>query len=271
MKKALGTFAVSVAVIATGVVVLPSTASAVTPSRTVTVIADEAPAPRAAIAGKKCAKVGKKKKVRGVTYVCTKVGKKKVWKKSGSTSPQGPAATIPPASAAGLWQAMMTNDDGSPVRWNPCSTITWSWTNGDEPNLSLMRTAVAELAGATGMTFAEVGSGARVPITYSSAPSAVGAIGLGGFSASGHGNFVIQSGTIDIDNDVRDNPGWYSTALKYEIFLHEWGHVIGLGHVDSNTEIMYPTANGQLGHYQAGDLAGLVAMGIQSGCLTLAA
>jgi len=48
--------------------------------------------------------------------------------------------------------------------------------------------------------------------------------------------------------------------------MHEWGHVVGLDHVDSRKELMYPSVGGYLKNYGTGDREGLRILGDRAGC-----
>lgn len=53
------------------------------------------------------------------------------------------------------------------------------------------------------------------------------------------------------------------------VFLHELGHLVGLGHVARSDQLMFPELGVQSGpaEYHAGDLAGLRLIGKEAGCL----
>lgn len=80
---------------------------------------------------------------------------------------------------------------------------------------------------------------------------------------SGRG-FVV----LDAAQNRKFKPGFGSGATRGDLLLHELGHVVGLNHVGSNDEVMYPTIirRGHAG-YNAGDRAGLARLGRAQGCI----
>jgi hypothetical protein len=50
------------------------------------------------------------------------------------------------------------------------------------------------------------------------------------------------------------------------VFLHELGHMMGLGHVNDPAQLMYPVATTRTA-YGTGDLEGLYHLGTPAGCL----
>jgi hypothetical protein len=73
--------------------------------------------------------------------------------------------------------------------------------------------------------------------------------------------------------DARQNGkfswGFGSGATRGSLILHEIGHALGLLHVGSTSETMYPTVlrRSSTG-YNAGDRAGLKKLGVASGCVS---
>jgi len=173
------------------------------------------------------------------------------------------------ASNGPVWAWMATKDDGSPVRWNACSTITWNWNKGKSRDLKVMRKAVKNLSKASGIAFTQTSTSPDVNIRYSKEPRAQGALGLGGFRYTGGGQSAqIVQGSIDIDKKLKKKKSkkQFSKSIRKELFMHEWGHVVGLDHVDSRKELMYPSVGGYLKNYGTGDREGLRILGDRAGC-----
>jgi hypothetical protein len=113
------------------------------------------------------------------------------------------------------------------------------------------------------------------------------AIGFGGprllyYGRDGHGKklaLTTQAGLV-LDTDAYFS-GVYDLSYSGtkptwgETILHEIGHAMGLDHIGATDEVMYPAAGAGpwpdrvfRGLYDAGDLAGLAAQGLDQGCIT---
>ena len=180
------------------------------------------------------------------------------------------ATLRPPAdSSPQVWAWMVEKNNGSPVRWNPCSTITWNWKEGKRRDVKVMRKAVRKLSRALGMRFQKTSRSPLVTIGYNKKPRAAGALAQGGFVYSGSGrDQEIVRGAIDIDKKLKKKKSQkrFPTSLRKELYMHEWGHVVGLDHVDSRNELMFPNLMGNLTDYGSGDKAGLRILGDDAGC-----
>jgi hypothetical protein len=90
-------------------------------------------------------------------------------------------------------------------------------------------------------------------------------VGEGGSTAVslGNGPQVLVTGTVSLDAgqfpQILDRRN--GTAIARAIILHELGHLVGLGHVDDDQQLMYPKAQGTVLDFAAGDLTGLAAVG----------
>ena len=62
-------------------------------------------------------------------------------------------------------------------------------------------------------------------------------------------------------------PGFGSPDAQGPVVLHEWGHVMGLDHVDERGQLMHE-AGGGVTDLGPGDLEGLRRLGRSQGCLT---
>lgn len=222
------------------------------------------------------------------------------------TSPEadGPNASSRTASSADLAHDGFTvwarNDDGHPVRWDPCSPIELvvapaGAPDGFEEDLEV---AAARISAATGLQLVIVGTtderpaeGRRPyqPDRYGDrwAPALVAwaspsdpevplrdidrgvatpiAVGTRGDRTYVTGQVVLNRDREDLRPGFDDRAGSWGATL-----LHELGHLVGLGHVDDPAELMAVHPGRGPVRFGAGDLAGFAAVGADHGCRTVA-
>ncbi len=177
---------------------------------------------------------------------------------------------------------------GSPVRWNPCETITWSFPDGIKRHVRLQRKVFREVSKINGMTFRRTNTdAANISIVYAD-DLGPGVAGRGGFrDLYGHSDKLMapRAGRISYKSSYRTNsPELLEKAFESRLFRHETGHVLGLYHTKGN-HIMGPDGTGRDGKvlirktssgkikfkikkatYSKGDRAGLRALG-RGGCI----
>ena len=204
-------------------------------------------------------------------------------------------AVAPATSNSYTW--MVTNDDGSPARFNPCTPIHYVMNVAEGPAgaAGLVAGAFARLSAATGMTFVSDGITDEVPTSNRQPTQARYGPGWapilvawarpsetdllpGGNTIGEGGSWWVMPGTtktfvtgavvIDPNNTAGLLASFGAGSSLGELLLHELGHVIGLGHTADPTQIMFATLLpiGNAG-YGAGDLTGLRILGRASGCL----
>jgi hypothetical protein len=140
---------------------------------------------------------------------------------------------------------------GAPYRWNPSQTVTVAYfARPGAPPIDIAG-AIASLAQATGLSMKLVGAG-PADITVSFVPNLNGGL-AGSTSEERDTNGFIDKADVVLSEQT-------PKTLLHEALLHELGHAVGLGHAPRPGEVMDPQLTGQTG-YQAGDLAGLRALG----------
>ena len=192
------------------------------------------------------------------------------------------ASVTPPAGTGGY-------DYQGHARWSPCQPIRYA-ISGAEPftgaNQMLVQ-ALGEASAASGLKFEPVGATTELarserpsyqPDRYgrtwapvlvawtdqNQAPKLAGnVIGLGGAAAASvHGRERLVSGILYFDAPelslIAQRPTGFASMRT--VMLHEIGHLLGLGHVQDTTAVMYPSDDAQ-GDYNAGDLRGLAYAG----------
>ena len=186
------------------------------------------------------------------------------------------------------WTFLM--DGGS--RWDPCEPITWSYnpTGESYDALADVTAAFSKIADPSGLTFQYAGStpllylgrpdalagGADITIGWASATqlsalvdSVVGLGGALGTKVTGRDvAWELTRGWVTLDrrDPLRPKPGFGASSFG-QVVLHETLHVLGLGHAEQPTQLMYPVASGQNTSFGAGDLAGIARIGAGRGCL----
>jgi hypothetical protein len=98
-----------------------------------------------------------------------------------------------------------------------------------------------------------------------------GVLGLGGSTAVlEQGSWVYVTGQVTLNADFNGSfgAGFGAGYTWGEVVMHEMSHVLGLHHVDVQTEIMYPTATPRIAEFGPGDLTGLYTLGTPAGCLS---
>ncbi len=182
--------------------------------------------------------------------------------------------------------------------WDACrGPITWRFGTGNAPKgaLNQVKGAFARVHAATGLDFRYLGttdvtpkpsgapaSGADLVIGWIGRSAFTdqygGAVGVGGatyyssyrlangdrVNRAAQGGVVLNAGF----NDDLTN-GFGSGFTWGEVLMHELGHVIGLSHVDSTKQLMYPSITRGLARFGAGDLNGFRKVGDTVGCPVL--
>lgn len=195
----------------------------------------------------------------------------------------GPGAEPGPEQSAPAYAFMNVQADGkTPVSYSSCRPIPIRVDPADAPPgyLELYRTAIRHTAEATGLRFRDLSApGARpvrgvppVTVRWASAVEVADfggdQVGFGGSNVLEDGSGVSRyvSGQVVLDADAFDRiTDRGDTTTAQGIIDHEFGHLVGLDHVDDPSELMNAEYVGQRG-FGPGDLAGLAALGTAVPC-----
>lgn len=190
------------------------------------------------------------------------------------------------------------HENGVLVAYDPCRPIHYATRPDNAPpgGQELIADAVAAASKATGLVFIDDGAtseafsgdrSAYQPDRYGKRwapvlivwetpqeeprfaaggePGVENLAGLGGSQpiVGDAGSLVLVTGTVQLSllafQDVLTRPN--GTAIARGIIEHELGHVLGLGHVQDPSQLMYEHGQNEVATFAAGDLTGLAQLG----------
>lgn len=207
----------------------------------------------------------------------------------GSTPPTTPP-TPPPPTTPGTQppttgpHEFSARVGGEPIRWDPCSTITYrtDFSRGTQADVDDLNSAIARVEQATGLDFVSLGnysatyspsvggspfpdypSDAEVGLTLTDDDVATDfSRGLLGYAVTqwsgGSGEIVAGSVTLDATPGVGID--------KELVWMHELAHLVGLGHVNAAGQLMQPSYDRTLSDFGDGDREGLWRVGAAQPC-----
>ena len=217
-----------------------------------------------------------------------------------TTAPQaatvGAMSTLPALTAATYKYSSIL--DGVPVRWNPCQVIHWRSNTAAGPvgGLTVLKEAVVHIAQITGTIWMYDGATSTVPRTAvlptvpsnTNRPVVIGwtdgahsdllagkpaqVLGMtrttwfGVDDGMGHRVAATRAAVVALDRTdrlpLRGAQSWKATAL------HELGHVMGLDHPSSSSQLMAAMLP-NVTDLQTGDRTGLTRLGKAAGCVVI--
>lgn len=189
---------------------------------------------------------------------------------------------VTPTERSSSYTFTNSNADGSPIRYDPCRTISVVVNPLGAPSdaRAIVERAVARVSAASGLAIEIVGDTDEAPtidrplydpdrygdrwapvlIAWTDAsviPDLEGdtaGIGGSGWIAYDAELSWYVSGLVYLDRDLGPDPD-----VNELVLLHELGHVVGLDHVDDRAEIMNAAA--VAADFGPGDLTGLAQLG----------
>lgn len=185
-----------------------------------------------------------------------------------------------------VWTALQRDDVGMAISYDRCEPLRYRINpQGAKPGwIDDIVAAIDIIANVTGLTFQRLPDTTEVPVSVGPRPTTLpdgtknpvliafptqamvpglgGALGIGGSTyLSGYDgpNFnpsVFYTGIAYFDRDA-DVPSGFGAQSFGPLALHELGHMVGLGHVLNESEVMYPVLVDGSSGFGPGDLHGL--------------